>query len=67
MELKPTRIITYRDFARNIKKHLEELRVGEIVEVRGPQKGIVCNLILDLEAITSGRQHGEQQSIDSWF
>jgi len=67
MGLKPNRVIPYRELARNLKSNIDSLKVGEIVEVRGPTKGIVCYLTKDIETITNRRKHGEQQSADAWL
>jgi len=62
-----TRTIFYREFARNIKFHLESLLLGEIVEVRGPHKGVICYLTKDIETITSGQRDGVQQGDNTWL
>ena len=67
MELKPTRILKYRDLARNVRESLESLLPGEIVEVRGEKKGVVCYLIKDLETFTSGPRDVKRETPDGWF
>jgi len=67
-EVKGTvRTLRYRDFARNIKSTLEGLQPGEIIEVRGEKKGVVCFLTKELETFTSRRQHRDKQNPNSWL
>ena len=68
MESKPiNRVLKYRDLARNVRASLESLLPGEIVEVRGERKGVICYLTKELETITSRGGNGKKQNDDSWF
>ena len=68
MESKPiNRVLKYRDLARNVRASLESLLPGEIVEVRGERKGVICYLTKELETITSRGGNREKQNDDSWF